>query len=100
MPKVLWTVFLVVALQGIAAAATSTAFASPTSEPVATTESVATETVAVPDRTTRLEASSLRIQPASRAETERKPPRTQPEVLSRNFANPKPVQIYWFFGGR
>ena len=95
MRKVLWTVFLVVALQGMAAAGTSTAFASPTSEPAATTE-----TVAVPDRTTRLEASSLRIQPASRAEAERKPARAQQEVLSRNFANPKPVQIYWFFGGR
>ena len=94
MRTVLWTVFLVVALQGMAAA--STAFASPTAERVATAE-----TLSVPDGTpTRLEASSLRIQSSSRGESERKPVRTQPEVLSKNFSNPKPVQIYWFFGGR
>lgn len=94
MRKVLWTVFLVAALQGVAAA--STALASPPAERVATAE-----TVSVPDGTpTRLEASSLRIQPSSRGESVRKPVRTQPEVLSKNFSNPKPVQIYWFFGGR
>ena len=93
MRTVLWTVFLVVALQGMATA--SIALASPTAERVATAE-----TLSGPDGTTRLEASSLRIQPSSRSESERKPVRTQPEVLSKTFANPKPVQIYWFFGGR
>jgi hypothetical protein len=74
----------------------SIALASPTTERVATAE-----THSVPDGTpTRLETSSLRIQPSSRSESERKPVRTQREVLSKNFANPKPVQIYWFFGGR
>jgi len=94
MRKVLWTVVLVVAFQGVAAA--STALAAPTAERVDSAE-----TVSVPDGTpTRLEASSLRIQPTSRGESARKPVRTQPEVLSKNFSNPKPVQIYWFFGGR
>jgi hypothetical protein len=93
MRTVLWAVFLVVALQGMAAA--STALASPTAERVATAEGLS-----VSDGTSRLEANSLRIQPGSRSDSERKPVRTQPEVLSKNFSNPKPVQIYWFFGGR
>jgi hypothetical protein len=94
MRTVLWTVFLVVALQGMATA--STAFASPAAEGVATAE-----TLSVPDRTpTRLEASAIRIQPAARSDSERKPVSAEPQVLSKSFANPKPVQIYWFFGGR
>jgi hypothetical protein len=93
MRHLLWTVFLVVAIQGMAAA--STAHASPTAE------KATLEPIPVPQSaSTRLEASSLRIQPSSRSESERKSDRTQPEVLSKNFANPKPVQIYWFFGGR
>ncbi len=91
MRTVLWAVFLVVALQGMAAA--STALASPRAERVATAEALS-----VSDGTTRLEA--VRTQRSSRSDGERKPVRTQPEVLSKNFSNPKPVQIYWFFGGR
>jgi hypothetical protein len=92
MRTMLWTIFLVVALQGMAGA--STALASPT-EKVATAE-----TLSPPDGATRLEASSLRIQPSSRSESERTPVRRQPQVLSKSFSNPKPVRIYWFFGGR
>jgi hypothetical protein len=94
MRTALWTVLLVVAIQGIAAA--STALASP-AEKVATAE-----TTSVPDSTTRsrLEASALRTQSGPRSDSERKPVRTEPQVLSRTFANPKPVRIYWFFGGR
>ena len=78
------------------AAGSTAALASPTDEKVA-----AVETVSAPEsNATRLEASAMRIQPSSRSESERKSERTQPEVLSKNFATPKPVQIYWFFGGR
>ena len=92
MRTVLWTVFLVVALQGIGAA--STALAAP-AEKVATAE-----TLSPPEGATRLEASSLRLQPSSRSDAERKSARTQPQVLSKSFSTPKPVRIYWFFGGR
>ena len=91
MRTALWAVFLVIAIQGMAAASTE-ALAAPTGERVATAEAVADST------TTRLEA--VRTPPSSRSDTERKPVRFQPQVLSKSFANPKPVQIYWFFGGR
>ena len=92
MRTMLWTVFLVVALQSMASA--STAFASPTDmKPSAQTRAVATPDVG----TARLD--TLRVQPLA-VESERKPIQTQPQVLSKNFASPKPVQIYWFFGGR
>jgi hypothetical protein len=75
-------------------ATASTAFASSAGKRVATAEALS-----VPDSaTTRLEV--VRTQPSSRSESEAKPVRVQPQVLSKNFANPKPVQIYWFFGGR
>jgi len=95
MRTVLWTAFLVVAVQGMASA--STALASPTAEraPVA-----AAETTDTPDTTTRLEADASRMQPSLRVEAERKTARSEPQVLSKNFPSPKPVQIYWFFGGR
>jgi hypothetical protein len=91
MRTALLTVFLVVALQGMAGA--STVVAAPT-------EKVAAETLSPQDSATRLEASALRIQPSSRSESDRKPVRAQPQVLSKSFSNPKPVRIYWFFGGR
>ena len=94
MRKVLWTVFLVVAIQGMAAA--STALASPTAE-----RTTAAETLSVPERTTaRFDADALKTRPSLQTASERKVPRSQSEVLSKNFSNPKPVQIYWFFGGR
>ena len=93
MRTMLWTVFLVVALQGMASA--STVFASPTDmKSPAQTRSAATPDIA----TARLDM--LRVQPPLAAESDRKPIQTQPQVLSKNFSSPKPVQIYWFFGGR
>ena len=57
------------------------------------------ETVA--ERTTaRFDADALQTRPSLQTASERKVPRSQSEVLSKNFSNPKPVQIYWFFGGR
>jgi hypothetical protein len=93
MRTMLWTVFLVVALQGMASA--STAFASPTDmKSSAQTRSVPSSDVA----TARLDA--LGVQPPLAVGNERTPIQTQPQVLSKNFSSPKPVQIYWFFGGR
>ena len=91
MRTALWTVFLVVALQGIASA--STALASP--DVNSPTQAVsASNAVAGPD------ADVLKAQPSPSADAERKPVRNPPQVLSKNFQSPKPVQIYWFFGGR
>jgi hypothetical protein len=90
MRKLFWTVFLFVAFHGMATA--STAFASPTEEKA--TLSVADSSVA------RLDGGAAKAQPGLRADGIRKPERVQSQVLSKNFANPKPVQIYWFFGGR
>jgi len=94
MRTVLWTVFLVVALQGIASA--SVAFGSPVAghaaaqvDAVSGTESGAS----------RLNVHEDRAQASLRA-SERKPARSDAQVLSKNFPRPKPVQIYWFFGGR
>ena len=95
MRNALWTVFLIVVIQGMAAGSTAV-LASPTGEKVAAAEAVS----APESNTTRLEASVMRIQASSRSENEGKTVRTQPEVLSKNFASPKPVRIYWFFGGR
>jgi hypothetical protein len=43
-----------------------------------------------------------KAEPQSRSVTERERARMnyQPQVLSKSFQSPKPVQIYWFFGGR
>lgn len=90
MRKLLWTVFLIVAFHGMATA--STAFASPTAEKV--TLSVADSSVA------RLDGDSVKTPPTLRADAVRVPERVQSQVLSKNFSNPKPVRIYWFFGGR
>jgi len=94
MRTVLWTVFLVVAAQGMASAST----ASPTAEraPVA----AAATTDIADTATTRLEADAAKMQPSLRVNIEPKTARSEPQVLSKNFQSPKPVQIYWFFGGR
>ena len=93
MRTVLWTVFLVVALQGIASA--STALASPdVNSPTPVSASDGQNAAAGPD------ADMLKAQPSPSPDAERKPVRNQPQVLSKNFQSPKPVQIYWFFGGR
>ena len=93
MRTVMWTVFLVVALQGIATA--STAFASPIEgTPSASTVSDVSTPAARPDA----EPPKADSQPAMSAE--RKQAGSRPQVLSKNFQRPRPVQIYWFFGGR
>jgi hypothetical protein len=92
MRTVLWTVFLVVALQGIASA--STAVASPT----VVSSSASAEFSGL--RPTRVDADALKAQPSQRPDAGRKAVPSQPQVLSKNFQSPKPVQIYWFFGGR
>ena len=86
------TVFLVVALQGIASA--SAAFASTDATPSVPAVSASE----VPSSTARADAD--KAQPALPADAERKTLPSQPEALSKNFQSPKPVQIYWFFGGR
>ena len=95
MRTALWTVFLVVALQGIASASTALASTDVNSPTPAVSAADAESTVAASN------ADVLKVQPSLRADAERnKPERSQPEVLSKNFQSPKPVQIYWFFGGR
>jgi hypothetical protein len=90
MRTVTLAIFLVVALNGIASA--SSAFAS-TSEP----------TPARPQQ--ELNAGPVgfeqsRSAPLLKAEAETKPERSTGSVVSREVPQPKPVQIYWFFGGR
>ena len=94
MRTALWTVFLVVALQGIASASTALASPDVNSPTQAVSASDAHNAVAGPD------ADVLKAQPSPSADAERKPAPNQPQVLSKNFQSPKPVQIYWFFGGR
>jgi hypothetical protein len=93
MSKLLWTIFLVVAFQATATA--STALASPPAEKTTVAEALS----ASENATARLDAGSVKTAPGLRADSERKR-QDAPEVLSKNFATPKPVQIYWFFGGR
>ena len=90
MRTALWTVFLVVALQGIASA--STAFASTDVTPASTVSAAE-----APSPTVRADEKA---QPSLRPEDQRRADSGQPQVLSKNFQRPKPVQIYWFFGGR
>lgn len=87
------TVILVVAVQGIASAPTALASTDVNSPAPAVSASNGQSAVAGPD------ADVLKAQPL-RADAERKPVRSQKQVLSKNFQSPKPVQIYWFFGGR
>ncbi len=95
MRALLWTVFLVVAAQGIALA------------PAASASPLAAEISAPADADTRadadaarLEARMTRARPSLHAQSERNVPRSEAQVLSKNYPRPKPVQIYWFFGGR
>jgi len=84
-----WTIFLVVALHGLGSASPVSAASS--SQPVpsfARTEAGAGSVLAE-DRSAVL-----------KTEAERASPPTEAKVLSRDLAKPKPVQIYWFFGGR
>src|SRR5262245_59384830 len=82
-------IFLVVAVHGLASA--SPAFASP--------EASVSADPQVSQDANRVGPSDAKdpSQPSLTAQTERKPVRSEPEVLSSNFARPKPVQIYWFF---
>jgi hypothetical protein len=90
MRTVTLAIFLVVALHGIASA--SVAFAS-TSE----------ATAARPQQ--ELNAGPVGFQqsrsaPLLKAEAETKPQRSAGNIVGRDVPQPKPVQIYWFFGGR
>jgi hypothetical protein len=89
------TVFLIVALQGIASA--STALAAPADANSSAPAASATE---VPSATAPAESDASKAQPTQRTDSERKALPIQPQVLSKNFQSPRPVQIYWFFGGR
>ena len=94
MRNALWTIFLVVALQSMAVH--STALASPIAEKATLAEALS----APGNMTARLETGAVKTTPGARADSERRSTQERPEVLSKNFASPKPVQIYWFFGGR
>lgn len=88
------TVFLVVALQGTPVSA---ALASPMDENSSAPPASATE---VPSAPAPVEADASKVQAPLRTDTEHKPLPSQPQVLTKNFQSPKPVHIYWFFGGR
>jgi hypothetical protein len=91
MRNVLCTAILI----GIASA--STALASPT----AANSSVPTDTAARTEViSSRPETRESSTRPSSQARSESKPESGERQVLSKNFQHPKPVQIYWFFGGR
>ena len=96
MRALLWTAILVVAAaQGIASAPTAAA------SPLAVEMSAPADPSSRPDgRTARLDAQEVRPQASLNAQSGRKPARSESQVLSKNFPRPKPVQIYWFFGGR
>ena len=91
MRTTLWTVVLVVALQGMASASTAWAAPKPTTSAI----------VAGPETAgTRADAIAPRVQASLRPDTERTPVKGPPQALSKSFQSPKPVRIYWFFGGR
>jgi hypothetical protein len=86
-----WAIFLFVSLQGIAAA--SGALGAPAEAPQ---QLVVPPAIAV----ARLDTDAQRPAPLVPAGHERKPEPIQGRTLSRDFSSPKPVKIYWFFGGR
>ena len=92
MRSALWTVFLVVALQGIASA--SSAFASPMDE------NTSRASADVPSATEAVDAEGSKAQTSPRTDFDRKSRPSQQQVLSKNLQSPRPMQIYWFFGGR
>ena len=93
MRRTVWTVFFVVALQGLGVA--SSAQASP--EDANAPAHVSVASTASPSTGSR---ESDRSRPTMQAEAVRAPVRNPSQVLSRTFSSPRPVQIYWFFGGR
>ena len=78
----------------VAIAAVSAAQASPiTRDASAPSEAVSRTDIAV----TRSESADISAQPA---QSDVKQVRAERQILSKNFQPSKPVQIYWFFGGR
>ena len=91
MRRVLCTAFVI----GIASV--STALASP----IAANLSVPANAVSRQDViSARPEASETSAQTSLQAQSESRTDRRERQILSKNFQRPKPVQIYWFFGGR
>ncbi len=91
MRKVLCTAILV----GIAS--TSAALASP----IAADSSVPSDVVSRPEAVvTRPGTGEVSPPPSLQAQSERRRDGAERQILSKNFQRPKPVQIYWFFGGR
>ena len=87
-----WTIFLLVSLKGIASV--SAALATPATEP----DSAIVRPAAAVES---LSAGGQRSEtPGLQGNTERKPGPIEAKPLSKDFSSPKPVQIYWFFGGR
>jgi hypothetical protein len=85
-----WAIFLFVSLKGITSV--SAALAAPAEAP----QPVVPPAIAV----ARLGTDAQRTAPLVPADHERKPEPIQGKTLSRDFSSPKPVKIYWFFGGR
>ena len=78
----------------VAIATVSAAQSSPiTRDTSAPREAVSRADVAV----TRSEGAEISTQ---RTQSEGRQERAERQVLSKNFQSSKPVQIYWFFGGR
>jgi len=81
----------------VAIASASAALASPNTAD----SSVPADAVSRPEIiATRPGTGEASRQPSLQAQSESKPDRGERQVLSKNFQRPKPVQIYWFFGGR
>jgi hypothetical protein len=86
-----WAIFLFVSLKGIASV--SAALAAPA------TEATPTPALAGPSAAVeRLASDEQRPRPLVQVNSERKPAPVEAKTLS--LSSPKPVQIYWFFGGR
>ena len=86
------TIFVFVALQGMASA--TTASASPLTEEPAMSAGISSSRSA---DISRYDVQEARAGSSART-TERKSPRS--DAQARSYPRPKPVQIYWFFGGR
>lgn len=80
----------------VGVASTSVALASP----IAANSSGRADAVSRPEVSSRTESGEASAQPSLQAQSENKTDRRERQVLSKNFQQPKPVQIYWFFGGR
>lgn len=95
MRALLWTSILVVAAQ--ASALAPAASASPLAVEISAPASTSSRSDA---RAATRDGQDTRPQASLNAQSERKLSRSETQVLSKNFPRPKPVQIYWFFGGR